>query len=52
MTALFPTFTNLLQCAKRFLATDVKSLWQALEEPEVSPESSFYDGYIYHPPII
>jgi hypothetical protein len=28
MTALFPTFSNLLQRAKRLLATDVTPLWE------------------------
>jgi hypothetical protein len=27
MTALFPTFTNLLDRAKRLMASDVSSLW-------------------------
>lgn len=28
MTALFPTFGNLLQCAKRILATDTRDIWR------------------------
>ncbi len=32
MTALFPTFGNLLQRAKRFLATDITPLWERFLE--------------------
>ena len=28
MTALFPTFSNLLQRAKRLLACDTRDIWQ------------------------
>jgi hypothetical protein len=53
MAVLFPTFTNIWQRAKCFLANDIKSIWQALEELEELEESKgFYDGFIYHPPIV
>jgi hypothetical protein len=32
MSALFPTFLSLGKRIKRLLATDVKSIWQSLEE--------------------
>jgi hypothetical protein len=32
MSALFPTFLSLGKRIKRLLATDIKSIWQALEE--------------------
>jgi hypothetical protein len=32
MSALFPTFLSLGQRLKRLLATDVKSIWQGLNE--------------------
>jgi hypothetical protein len=34
MSALFPTFLSLGQRLKRLLASDVKSIWQALEGSE------------------
>jgi hypothetical protein len=34
MTTLFPTFTNWLQRAKRFLATDSHDIWQRLLEDD------------------
>ncbi|HEY9609318.1 hypothetical protein [Allocoleopsis sp.] len=52
MTALFPTFTNIWQRAKCILATDVKCIWQALDELEESKGEGFFDGFIYHPPIV
>jgi hypothetical protein len=30
MTALFPTFGNLLQRAKRLLSTDTRDIWQQI----------------------
>ena len=32
MSALFPSFLSLGQRIKRLLATDVKAIWQSLEE--------------------
>jgi hypothetical protein len=32
MTSLFPTFSNWLQRAKRFLATDSRDIWQRVRE--------------------
>jgi hypothetical protein len=32
MTTLFPTFTNWLQRAKRFLAIDSRDIWQRARE--------------------
>jgi hypothetical protein len=52
MAILFPTFTSIWQRAKCFLANDIKSIWQALEELEESTGEGFYDGFIYHPPIV
>ena len=48
MSALFPTFLSLGQRIKRLLATDIKSIWQALELPQ-EPNQAFYDGFLYHP---
>jgi hypothetical protein len=51
MSALFPTFLSLGQRIKRLLATDIKSIWQALEESREPTQEVFFDGFIYHPPI-
>ncbi len=51
MSALFPSFLGLGQRLKRLLATDIKSIWQALEDLPETTEQGFYDGFIYHPPI-
>ncbi len=32
MSALFPSFLSLGKCIKRLLATDIKTIWQRLEE--------------------
>ncbi len=34
MSALFPTFLSLGQRLKRLLASDVKSIWQSLEDTQ------------------
>jgi hypothetical protein len=52
MSALFPTFLSLGERLKRLLATDIKSIWQALEELQEPTGQAFYDGFIYHPPIV
>jgi hypothetical protein len=52
MSALFPTFLSLGQRLKRLLATDVKSIWQALEELQEPTGQAFFDGFIHHPPIV
>ena len=52
MSALFPTFLSLGQRLKRLLATDVKSIWQAVEELQEPTGQAFFDGFIYHPPIV
>jgi hypothetical protein len=56
MTALFPTFGNLLQRAKRLLASDVSNLWQGFmdaceadaeryqQELEAKGHADFYPG--------
>jgi hypothetical protein len=51
MSALFPTFLSLGQRLKRLLATDIKSIWQALEDTQEPIGQEFFDGFIYHPPI-
>ena len=51
MTTLFPTFNSIWQRAKRLLATDVKSIFELIGEPEESQSQAFYDGFIYHPPL-
>jgi hypothetical protein len=51
MSALFPTFLSLRKRLKRLLATDVKSIWQAVEELQEPTQEVFFDGFIYHPPI-
>jgi len=51
MSALFPTFLSLGKRIKRLLATDVKSIWQAVEELQEPIQEVFFDGFIYHPPI-
>jgi len=51
MSALFPTFLSLGQRIKRLLATDIKSIWQALEDTQEPTGQEFFDGFIYHPPI-
>jgi hypothetical protein len=51
MSALFPTFLSLGQRIKRLLTTDIKSIWQALEESPEPTQEVFFDGFIYHPPI-
>jgi hypothetical protein len=51
MSALFPTFLSLGKRIKRLLATDVKSIWQAVEELQEPTQEVFFDGFIYHPPI-
>ena len=52
MSALFPSFLSLGQRLKRLLATDVKSIWQAVEELQEPTGQVFFDGFIYYPPII
>ena len=51
MSALFPTFLNLGKRIKRLLATDIKSIGQALENTQEPTGQEFFDGFIYHPPI-
>jgi hypothetical protein len=51
MSVLFPTFLSLGKRIKRLLATDIKSIWQALEDTQEPTQQAFYDGYLYHPPI-
>jgi len=51
MSTLFPTFLSLGQRLKRLLATDIKSIWQALEDTQEPTQEIFFDGFIYHPPI-
>jgi hypothetical protein len=48
MSALFPTFLSLGKRIKRLLATDVKAVWQALEESAEPTQEVFFDGFIYH----
>ena len=52
MSVLFPTFLSLGKRIKRLLATDVKSIWQALEESAEPTQEVFFDGFIYYPPIV
>ena len=52
MSALFPSFLSLGQRLKRLLATDVKPIWQAVEELQEPTGQAFFDGFIYHPPIV
>jgi hypothetical protein len=51
MSALFPSFLSFGKRIKRLLATDIKSIWQALEESQEPTQKVFFDGFIYHPPI-
>jgi len=51
MSVLFPSFLSLGKRIKRLLATDIKSIWQALEESQEPTQEVFFDGYLYHPPI-
>jgi hypothetical protein len=51
MSVLFPTFLSLGKCIKRLLATDIKSIWQALEDTQEPTQEVFFDGYLHHPPI-
>jgi hypothetical protein len=51
MSALFPSFLSLGQRINRLLATDIKSIWQALEKSEDPTGQEFFDGFIYHPSI-
>ncbi len=51
MAALFPTFLSLGKRIKSLLATDIKSIWQALEVTQEPTGQAFYDGFIYHPPL-
>jgi hypothetical protein len=51
MSALFPSFLSLGKRIKRLLATDIKSIWQALEDTQEPTQEVFFDGFIYHPPI-
>jgi hypothetical protein len=51
MSVLFPSFLSLGKRIKRLLATDIKSIWQALEESQEPTQEVFFDGFIYHPPI-
>lgn len=48
---LFPTVISVWQRARRILATDIKTIWQALEGSKEPTGEGFYDGFIYHPPI-
>jgi hypothetical protein len=52
MSALFPSFLSLGQRIKRLLATDIKGILQVLEGSVAPTEQEFYDGFIYHPPIV
>jgi hypothetical protein len=52
MSVLFPSFLSFGKRIKRLLATDVKSIWQAIEESREPTGQPFFDGFIYHPPII
>ncbi len=52
MSALFPSFLSLGQRLKRLLATDIKGILQALEGSTAFTDHEFYDGFIYHPPIV
>jgi hypothetical protein len=51
MSALFPSFLSLGKRIKRLLASDIKSIWQALEDTQEPTGLEFFDGFIYHPPI-
>jgi hypothetical protein len=51
MSALFPTFLSLGKRIKRLLATDIESIWQALEDTQEPTQEVFFDGFIYHPSI-
>jgi len=51
MSALFPSFLSLGKRIKRLLATDIKSIWEALEESREPTQEVFFDGYLYHPPV-
>jgi hypothetical protein len=46
MSALFPSFLGLGQRLKRLLATDIKSIWQALEELQVPPNPAPLEVYV------
>jgi hypothetical protein len=52
MSVLFPSFLSLGKRIKRLLATDIKSIWQAIEESREPTGQPFFDGFIYHPPIV
>ena len=52
MSALFPSFLSLGKRIERLLATDIKSIWQAIEESREPTGQPFFDGFIYHPPIV
>ncbi len=43
MTSLFPTFGNLLQRAKRFLATDLTPLWERFLEACEADEARYQE---------
>jgi hypothetical protein len=51
MSALFPTFLSLGKRIKRLLATDIESIWQALEDTQEPTQEVFFDGFIYHPSV-
>jgi len=52
MSVLFPSFLSLGKRIKRLLATDIKSIWQAIEESQEPTGQAFFDGFIYYPPIV
>jgi hypothetical protein len=52
MSALFPSFLSLGKRIKRLLATDVKFIWQALENTQEPTQEMFFDGYLFHPPVV
>jgi hypothetical protein len=47
MSALFPTFLSLGQRLKRLLASDVKSIWQALDTSEQEDDFLPVATYLY-----
>jgi hypothetical protein len=47
MSTLFPTFLSLGQRLKRLLATDIKSIWQSLEDTQQENDFQVVAPYLY-----
>ena len=47
MSALFPTFLSLGQRLKRLLASDVKTIWQVLEDTQQENDFQVVAPYLY-----